>query len=378
MLTTLAVLAVITGQSLPECRLVERAVIPPPANDEFIIGRTAAIAVDANGRLYIADQAGPDGGTIQVIEPNGRRRSLGRVGSGPGEYRALDGGMVVLNDGRVLVRDAGNGRFVVFATDGRPATHWDIRPTYGFTPLLPGDSGVVSLVAFRPGENGTGMNGGQVLVRISADGRVRDTLAIPQPVDEPVAMMQSPGGMTRLPIPFAARPLWTWRPSIGLVIARSDSAWIEMHNAGRLSRTDLGPLERARFSAGEREAVEAQLSRSTNGGRYISGARIPSRKPYIRALWAAPDDRTWVLHHMPGIPRQEPDSRGQNVTRWTEPLHFTIVDATGVARLRVRGPAVRYDPRISPAIRGDTLWLAVTGEDAVPRVLRLEINCARE
>jgi hypothetical protein len=97
--------------------------IPARADTTFLIGRTAAIAADGRGRLYISDQNGPTGATIHVVDAAGvRRGSIGRVGSGPGEYRGLDGGLLLLTDGRLLVRDAANGRFVVPWTAPRRPT----------------------------------------------------------------------------------------------------------------------------------------------------------------------------------------------------------------------------------------------------------------
>lgn len=52
--------------------------------------------------------------------------TLGGRGHGPGEYANSDGGLVVFTDGRVVLRDPGNGRFTVYGRDGEHV--WATEP----------------------------------------------------------------------------------------------------------------------------------------------------------------------------------------------------------------------------------------------------------
>ena len=63
--------------------------------------------------------------------------TLGRSGSGPGEYANSDGGLAVLRDGRILLRDPGNARLTVYAPDGGHQGSWPLqRGGYTSTPIV--------------------------------------------------------------------------------------------------------------------------------------------------------------------------------------------------------------------------------------------------
>ena len=77
--------------------------------------RPWGMALDAEGRLYVADRGNA---RIQIFSPDGKYlRSFGRKGSGPGELNGpVD--VAVTHDGFVFVADAGNQRVQVFSQDG--------------------------------------------------------------------------------------------------------------------------------------------------------------------------------------------------------------------------------------------------------------------
>ena len=51
---------------------------------------------------------------------------VGGRGEGPGELKGPDGGLAVLSDGRILVRDPGNARLQEFLPDGTPGESWTV------------------------------------------------------------------------------------------------------------------------------------------------------------------------------------------------------------------------------------------------------------
>lgn len=82
-----------------------------------------AVGPDGPGgaALYVADAYNH---RVQVFSPDGRHvRTIGREGSGPGEFRIPEG-LDIAADGAVLVADAENGRVAVFGADGRYRGAW--------------------------------------------------------------------------------------------------------------------------------------------------------------------------------------------------------------------------------------------------------------
>ena len=72
---------------------------------------TKSIEADSKGRIFVYDRRTQD---IRLFAPDGKLvRVIGRVGSGPGEFRDAEG-IAIARDGRLSVRDAANARFSVF------------------------------------------------------------------------------------------------------------------------------------------------------------------------------------------------------------------------------------------------------------------------
>ncbi|MFQ5688689.1 MAG: hypothetical protein ACE5HQ_00265 [Gemmatimonadota bacterium] len=93
--------------------------------DEYTFGDIIALAVDSVGAIYVSDRQTP---ALRKYGPDGAYlATFGRRGGGPGEYERPDGGLAVLPDGRVLLRDPANGRIDVYGPDGEYVTEWRIQ-----------------------------------------------------------------------------------------------------------------------------------------------------------------------------------------------------------------------------------------------------------
>ena len=81
-----------------------------------------------------------------LAPPPDRRPTFGRRGGGLGEYVDSDGGLAVLADGRIVLRDPGNARFTVYGSDGKYLESWPAHGgTYTSTPIFPtADGGLYS------------------------------------------------------------------------------------------------------------------------------------------------------------------------------------------------------------------------------------------
>lgn len=85
-----------------------------PPEEQF--GRVIAIALDSNAHLFVFDVQAR---TIRVFDDQGAyTRSIGRPGSGPGEFQSATS-MIVTRRDTVIVKDEAAGRFSFFDSNGR-------------------------------------------------------------------------------------------------------------------------------------------------------------------------------------------------------------------------------------------------------------------
>lgn len=100
----------------PVCQNCKVTLIPSAKlgisnNDGALRGVPRLVVRDSEGRVFITDQ---NGGAPQVYDSTGRfLRMLGRVGSGPGEFRTASA-IVPMHDGRLVVFDENLRRLSVF------------------------------------------------------------------------------------------------------------------------------------------------------------------------------------------------------------------------------------------------------------------------
>jgi uncharacterized protein YpmB len=83
--------------------------------EEEMIAEVTYIAVDDADNLYVLDYKSHN---IKVFDPEGQYvRTIGKQGNGPGELN-LPGGLLIMQDGTLLVEDIGNRRMAYFKPDG--------------------------------------------------------------------------------------------------------------------------------------------------------------------------------------------------------------------------------------------------------------------
>ena len=126
--------------------------------------------------MYAYDAHGP---VLRVYSPDGTwLRDIGREGEGPGEYKRPDSGLAILPDGRVAMRDPGNGRIIFYSPDGEYLDYFRIAGSFRTSsPLIADTSG--ALVTFIITNLGTSVfEWERGHARFHADGTV-DTLAMP-------------------------------------------------------------------------------------------------------------------------------------------------------------------------------------------------------
>lgn len=97
----------------PSLTLADSTVLHEP--DSLPIGRWAEVSRDARGRIFLSDV---EGRRILRFAPTGEfERTIGRQGSGPGEFRTVEMLHLLPDGSRGVVVDGGNGRLALVDLD---------------------------------------------------------------------------------------------------------------------------------------------------------------------------------------------------------------------------------------------------------------------
>lgn len=315
-----------------------------------VLGRVPALEADAWRRVYVLEFQARE---IRVFDADGGFvRSIGRSGSGPGEFRNPFG-MAWDPDGRLWVADAGNARYMAFDTAGQYLTQRQRPAAFHRTPFsgtIDGDGYIYDTAL----EAGTGE---EALIRFHLDSEASDTFHLP---DDEAERFEIPQRVAVV-VPFGARTIWTLDRRAHLWFGMSDSYRIlERFPRGDTLRVVEKAFDPVPVTAEERDTAIARMSWFTEQGGRIDPSRIPDRKPAFESLYV--DDRgyLWVR---PTMPRED----------GSDGAVFDVFDPEGrylgVARSDV--PIQTYAPFV---IRGRDAYAVVTDELDVPYVVRLTIE----
>ena len=96
-----------------------------PGSDEYHFKSPSAVAVAANGDIFIADGHGADeNNRVMKYSKDGKFiKSWGKTGYGPGEFRTLHA-LAIDSRGRVFVADRANNRIQLFDQEGKFLAIW--------------------------------------------------------------------------------------------------------------------------------------------------------------------------------------------------------------------------------------------------------------
>lgn len=304
--------------------------------DEF--GQVTGVVAGADGAIYVADALGPD---IRVFGKDGAyQRTIGRKGSGPGEFGTLRSvGWV----GDTLVTlDAGNGRVGMLTARGDWVGQlpWlALSGTISVRPAGPGEAYYYGLLPEARRRQGRLIG----WIRVTRQGPV-DTLMIPRLDDAPLAAVRCdfPGGISLFAIPFA--PGLVSAPAPGGHVARVWSADYRVAittadgDTLRLVERDMTPVP-VRDEEYEAELADYREARERN--------------PEMRCQ-SSPTQRMAVK---PAIANLFFDQEGRLVVeRYTATgTAFDFYDEQG--RIRGTTDAPQYDERVGPYFRDDRLYV---------------------
>lgn len=349
--------------------------------DEYLIGEPQALAVGPEGTIYVLDTQVP---VLRAYAPDGTYlRDLGRHGGGPGEYENPDG-MTCLPDGRVLVRDPGGARIVVYDTAGAFVEQWPLSGGFNTSDPLYADTGgqVYTLVLLNPGtppwEWITGVR------RYSATGEPLDTILAPTWDYEPARLTASrEHSSSSSRVPFTAEGSWTFSPLGYMVGGWSSDYRIDLYRTkGQVLRLERAwePVPVQAEEAEERRLAQIARFRRQYGSWKWNGPSIPETKPPFREMFASREGDIWVLLSQPGRPvlseedaRQEEARSGRRPYRFREFAAFDVFAPDGRYLGYVRVPdTFRTDPQ--PVVRGDHVWAVTRDELDVATVVRFRVS----
>lgn len=348
--------------------------------DEYLIGNPQAIAVGVGGTVYILDRQAP---SLRAYAPDGTYlRDIGREGSGPGEYRR-PGGIATLADGRLLVRDPGNGRISVFDAEGEYLEQWWLRGGFSTNRryYVDQDGRSCSTVLLNP--EGALSEWRQGLVRYDAVGRIVDTVPAPQWEFEPADVVALQDGIPSVnQVPFTPRVSWTYSP-LGYVVGGLSTEYrVDLfrpdQNVLRIERAWLPVAVNPEEAEEQRRLVTAEFVQEIGPWSW-NGPPIPDTKPPFREVFASWEGNIWVLISREGEPTmtaaeaREAERRADlPPLRFEEPAAFDVFAPDGRFLGHVTTPrSFRWRPE--PIIRGDTVWAVTRDALDVATIVRFQV-----
>ncbi len=348
--------------------------------DEYQFGQLVAIAADGEGRMYAFDSHVT---VLRVYGPDGTwLRDIGREGEGPGEYKQPDSGLAVMPDGRIAIRDPGNGRILLFSPDGAYDDFYRIAGSFSTGNPLVADTASVLVTYIITNLGAPVMEWKRGMARYHADGTV-DTLQSPDlGFETPVISGQREGSSSSNYVPYSPKQETAYSRFGYYIVGVSDDYSFDLHRPEgvlRMSRAyEPVPVDPA-YAAAERERMSQNFKRQFPGWKW-NGPPIPNVKPAYHGFFPAEDGRVWV--RVPAPSRRYMDAEEQRaeeerldrpVNPFREPIRFDVFEPTGEYLGQVSAPeGFSLYPR--PVFRGDTVWAVVRDEYDVQRLHRFRME----
>jgi len=349
--------------------------------DEFVFGNPTVLEVMDDGTILVLDNQAP---AVRAYAPDGSYlRTLGRRGSGPGEYESPDG-IGVLLDGRILVRDPPNGRITLFDRTGGFLGQWPLAGGFNSEDRqvtdVEGNSYVTTIL-----ERGIGPWDWRFgLIRYDPRGEIVDTVAAPTwNYDFPQVTGRGENSMSVRPVPFSPDDAWAFSRLGYMIGGLSTEYRIDLFRVGApVLRVQKGwtPVPVTSEEADEQRRRLTASFRRQYGDWGWNGPAIPDFKPPFKEILVSWEGDLWVVLSTPGVAtmseaeaREEEAESGMPPLRYREPVAFDVFDPQG----RYLGPVqvpldFRVDPE--PIMRGDQVWAVTRDELDIPRVVRFRLQ----
>jgi 6-bladed beta-propeller len=353
--------------------------------DEYMFGEVESIAVSAEGDIYVMDSQVP---ALRKYDSTGTYvTTFGRKGGGPGEYAQPDGGLAVLADGRVVLRDPANARLNIYAPDGQYLDAWRLPGGGGFStndPLyLDSQGNIYTTVLLEIGAAPWDWTYG--LARFTPEGTHTDTLRVPTwDFERSVVTGERKGSRSSSSVPFTPNTSWSFSPFGYFVGGVSTDYHFDLYRRDgtrlRIER-DWTPIPVQPAEADEQERrIRANFSSQFPGWKW-NGPDIPSAKPAFQALMVGKDGTIWVRVPQPAYENmseaeareEERLSGGRPQVRFAEPVAFDVFEPDGRYLGHVSAPR-RFSTSPTPVFTRDAVWATERGDLDVVSIVRFRVN----
>ena len=279
------------------------------ADSAPMLGGVAGLAVTAAGHTVLFDAADV---VIRQYDSAGRYlRGFGGKGTGPGEFSGSQMSVLVGRGDSIIVPDFGNRRISVFTPDGKFARMMPIALT-GVIPARWGalpDGGLAeqAMVLYLKGD--TAKQRENVILRLGADGAVRDTL-LPLPGDPVLDLGAGPAG-AKTPV-FESQAAWRVRRDGALIEGMTGNYRLTLRDStgkvvmifGREDRpVPVTEQEKETFRGAYRTTILAGAARSGNqemrkmADQLVANLEFPANYPAFMSILPAPDGG-WLVRRV--------------------------------------------------------------------------------
>ena len=362
-------------------------------DEKYMMGAIADVAVSASGDIYVWDRSIP---AIRMYDASGKYiRTIGRLGSGPGEYRP-GGALAIGKNGTLLMWDPGNARINVYTASGDVVTSWPTKSGSAgsidgsglLTVDVAGYAYAKSMFVIR--QQGQPMDTRTGWIRFQPDGSLQDTILAPSYPGERVLHVEARGRFSSRYVPFTPHAHFEVSPLGYFVSGVNDRIALDINEPGKPVVSIRRTIVPRAVTARERDSARADITadmRAVLPSWSWNGGDIPKTKPVYSSLTVASDGRLWV--ELAEGPRAKEDStalgrgqmmiiegRGGGAVRtvpWSCPstgwMLFDVYEPAGTYLGQVQVPA-RVDAIV---MRGDFIWATTCNDDGVPSVGRYRI-----
>ena len=334
--------------------------------EEYMLGQVSEMAFDEQGGVYIFEAQPP---AIRYYDGEGTYvRTLGAVGSGPGEYQDVILGMHVRGDGRLMIRDPRNARLTLYNPDGTFSENWPVASGLFTSQALFVDENDVAYLKIMTAVPERNRPWEIDLLRVLADGTLADTLKAPTIEGEPE---ESDGT-------YGTSKIWTLSATGAMVVGLNNTYSFHLrHPDGKVTVVSRDP-ERVRFLPEERRAIEERNEwRRTYYGDNMTTEipPVPDHKPFYRSMESDRDGRIWVRVYTEAL--EDPDFEPRPVDERTPPGSpfyelptYDVFSPVGEYVGRVvftRGASLDH-------ASGNIVWGYRTGDSGQPQVVRYRLG----
>ena len=367
--------------------------------EETQFGDISALAVDDAGSVYVGDRINYE---VRKFDQNGAFvMSLGRRGSGPGEFSNVSG-VAVLEDGRVAVVDGPERRVILFdSSTGEYGGQWTIPSqwlTWARHRIVGRPAGGAYLgMAPRMALDGTPVRWPRpIFVAVDTLGSVVDTIWAPERYVEQCGTRSShavrSGYREDLRAYYAPKVVWAISPFGDLLIGCPRELQFEVISpGGTVASSESVPVDDVPISADEMawflneiesgREVSEQLARinevAVNPVNELLRYDYPAGKAAYKTITVARDGTVWVRLSQPSREFLTQDGTGY----WQNEMGgaFEVFDRSGRHIGRATLPAeVWIDPDLPPAVPAvvthEHLWAVTLDSLHVEYVARYRIG----